>query len=44
MKRFGSMERVKSLMERLGVDDNIPIEAGLINRSIENAQTPRRRL
>ena len=39
MKRFGPMERVKSLMERLGVDDNVPIEAGLINRSIENAQT-----
>lgn len=39
MRRFGPMERVKSLMERLGVDDDVPIEAGLINRSIENAQT-----
>ena len=39
MRRFGPMDRVKSLMERLGVDDDVPIEAGLINRSIENAQT-----
>ena len=39
MRRFGPMERVKGLMERLGVDDNVPIEAGLINRSIEGAQT-----
>lgn len=39
MRRFGPMERVKGLMERLGVDDDVPIEAGLINRSIENAQT-----
>jgi len=39
MRRFGPMDRVKTLMERLGVDDDVPIEAGLINRSIENAQT-----
>ena len=39
MKRFGPMDRVKGLMERLGVDDEVPIEAGLINRSIEGAQT-----
>jgi preprotein translocase subunit SecA len=39
MRRFGPMDRVKSLMERLGVDDDVPIEAGLINKSIENAQT-----
>lgn len=39
MRRFGPMERVKGLMERLGVDDDVPIEAGLINKSIENAQT-----
>jgi preprotein translocase subunit SecA len=39
MRRFGPMDRVKGLMERLGVDDSVPIEAGLINRSIEGAQT-----
>jgi len=39
MRRFGPMDRVKGLMERLGVDDDVPIEAGLINRSIEGAQT-----
>jgi preprotein translocase subunit SecA len=39
MRRFGPMDRVKGLMERLGVDDNVPIEAGLINKSIEGAQT-----
>ncbi len=39
MRRFGPMERVKGLMERFGVDDSVPIEAGLINRSIEGAQT-----
>ncbi|HWQ11541.1 MAG TPA: preprotein translocase subunit SecA [Roseiflexaceae bacterium] len=39
MRRFGPMERVKGLMERLGVDDSVPIEARLINRSIEGAQT-----
>ncbi|MFL5801406.1 MAG: preprotein translocase subunit SecA [Roseiflexaceae bacterium] len=39
MQRFGPMERVKGIMERLGVDDDVPIEARLINRSIEGAQT-----
>jgi preprotein translocase subunit SecA len=39
MARFGPMERVKGWMERLGVEDDMPIEAGLINRSIEGAQT-----
>jgi len=39
MRRFGPMERVKGIMERLGVEDDVPIEAGLINRSIEGAQT-----
>ncbi len=39
MRRFGPMDRVKSIMERLGVDDDVPIEARLINRSIEGAQT-----
>jgi len=39
MARFGPMERVKGIMERLGVEDDVPIEARLINRSIEGAQT-----
>ncbi|HRC75272.1 MAG TPA: preprotein translocase subunit SecA, partial [Kouleothrix sp.] len=39
MRRFGPMERVKGIMERLGVEDEVPIEARLINRSIEGAQT-----
>ena len=39
MRRFGPMERIKGIMERLGVDDDVPIEAKLINRSIEGAQT-----
>ncbi|MBK9715402.1 MAG: preprotein translocase subunit SecA [Kouleothrix sp.] len=39
MSRFGPMERVKGIMERLGVEDDVPIEAGLINKSIEGAQS-----
>lgn len=38
MRRFGG-ERISGLMNRLGVEDDIPIEAGLVNRAIENAQT-----
>ena len=38
MRRFGS-ERIKGMMERLGVDDETPIESGLISKSIESAQT-----
>jgi preprotein translocase subunit SecA len=37
MRIFGA-ERIKGLMERLGMEDDVPIEAGLINRAIENAQ------
>ncbi|HEU5100224.1 MAG TPA: preprotein translocase subunit SecA, partial [Roseiflexaceae bacterium] len=39
MRRFGPMDRVKGIMERMGVEDDVPIEARLINRSIEGAQT-----
>ena len=39
MRRFVSMDRVKGIMERLGVEDDVPIEAGLINKAIEGAQT-----
>ncbi len=37
MRIFGG-DRVKSLMERLGVPDDMPIENGMISRSIEGAQ------
>ena len=37
MKRFGG-PTVASLMDRLGVDEDMPIEHDLITRSIENAQ------
>ncbi|MEA5058725.1 MAG: preprotein translocase subunit SecA [Candidatus Pelethousia sp.] len=37
MQRFGG-ERVKSLLEKFSPDDDIPIEAGLLTRQIENAQ------
>jgi preprotein translocase subunit SecA len=37
MRLFGS-ERIASIMERLGVDENEPIEHGIISRQIENAQ------
>jgi preprotein translocase subunit SecA len=37
MRIFGA-ERIKGLMERLGMEEDVPIEAGLINRAIENAQ------
>ncbi len=38
MRRFGS-ERIVGLMERLGMEDNTPIEHGVISKSIESAQT-----
>jgi preprotein translocase subunit SecA len=38
MRRFGG-ERISGLMERLGVEDDMPIEAGLVSKAIENAQT-----
>ena len=38
MRRFGG-ERISGLMSRLGVEDDMPIEAGLVSRAIENAQT-----
>jgi preprotein translocase subunit SecA len=37
MRIFGS-ERVASVMERLGLPDDVPIEHSLISRSIESAQ------
>ena len=38
MRRFGG-ERISGLMARLGVEDDMPIEAGMVSRAIENAQT-----
>jgi preprotein translocase subunit SecA len=37
MRRFGG-DRVRSIMERVGLDEDIPIEHGMISRTIENAQ------
>ncbi len=37
MRRFGG-EWVKSVMERIGMDEDTPIENKLVNKSIENAQ------
>jgi preprotein translocase subunit SecA len=37
MRRFGG-QAVANLMNTLGIDDTMPIEAGLVNKSIESAQ------
>ena len=37
MRIFGA-ERITGLMERLGMEEDVPIEHGLITRAIENAQ------
>ncbi len=37
MRRFGG-ERVKSLMERLKVEEDVPLEYGLLTKTIEQAQ------
>lgn len=37
MRIFGS-DRMKNLMDRLGVPDDMPIENGMVSRSIESAQ------
>jgi preprotein translocase subunit SecA len=38
MRRFGS-ERIAGLMERLGMEEAVPIEHRIISKSIESAQT-----
>ena len=38
MRKFGG-DRIGGIMARLGVEDDVPIEAGLVNKAIENAQT-----
>ncbi len=37
MKRFGA-DRIQGIMQRLGMEDGVPIEAGMVSKSIENAQ------
>lgn len=38
MRRFGG-QNVAGLMERFGVEDDIPLAAGMVSKSIETAQT-----
>jgi preprotein translocase subunit SecA len=38
MRRFAA-ERVSKLMQRVGMDDDVPLESGLVSRFIEQAQT-----
>ena len=38
MRRFGG-ERVAGLMQRLGVEEDVPIEHNMVSKSLENAQT-----
>jgi preprotein translocase subunit SecA len=38
MRRFGPVDRIKGLMGRL-VDPNLPLEASILDRTIEGAQT-----
>jgi preprotein translocase subunit SecA len=38
MRRFGG-QGVSDLMQRLKIDDSMPIQAGLVNRTIEQSQT-----
>ena len=37
MRRFGG-DRIRSVMDWAGLEDDVPIENGMINKSIENAQ------
>ena len=37
LRIFGA-DRITGLMERLGMEEDVPIESGLVTRSIENAQ------
>ncbi len=38
MRLFGQMERLGSVMERLGIPDDVPIEHNMVSKSIETAQ------
>jgi preprotein translocase subunit SecA len=37
LRIFGA-ERIQGLMERLGMEEGIPIESGMVSRAVENAQ------
>ncbi|RME56857.1 MAG: preprotein translocase subunit SecA, partial [Caldilineae bacterium] len=38
VRRFGG-DRITGIMDRLGVEEDMPIEAGMVSKAIENAQT-----
>jgi len=38
LMRLFAGEKIAGIMERLGIEDDVPIEAGLVTRQIENAQ------
>ena len=38
MRLFGNNERIISIIDRLGLDDDTPIEAGILSNTIETAQ------
>ncbi len=38
IRRFGG-DRIRSVMDWAGLDEDVPIENGMVNKSIENAQT-----
>ena len=38
MRLFGNNERIINLIDRMGLDDDTPIEAGILSNTIENAQ------
>ena len=37
LRIFGA-ERIQGLMQRLGMEDGVPIESGMVSRAVENAQ------
>ncbi|NLY70503.1 MAG: preprotein translocase subunit SecA [Clostridiales bacterium] len=37
MRRFGG-DRIQGLVEKLGMEEDVPLEAGMLTKSIENAQ------
>ena len=38
MRRFSS-DRIKGVMQHLGVEEHVPIESGMVSRALESAQT-----
>ncbi len=39
LMRIFASDRVQAMMKRLGMEEGVPIEAGMVNRAIERAQT-----